>query len=200
MIKRLLLYTCLAVVCAVPVRAETTGSVSAYLYIPPHDDNYLQPTGRVDIDRFHFEARYNYEAKHAISFWGGYIFTRKGTIELAFTPMVGYVAGDVRAVAPGGELWLGLHPFEFYTENEYMQDLDESSGSFFYSWSELTATLPMQWRVGGALQRTQAHETPREFQGGALVGTTLGRVQVTAHVFDLDLDDQTWVLSAALSF
>jgi hypothetical protein len=58
----------------------------------------------------------------------------------------------------------------------------------------------MKWRVGGALQRTQTYETPREFQGGVLVGTTFARVQVTAHVFDLDLDDQTWVLSAAMDF
>jgi hypothetical protein len=50
------------------------------------------------------------------------------------------------------------------------------------------------------MQRTQTHQTPREFQGGVLVGTTLGRVEVTAHVFDLDLDDRTWVVSASMEF
>jgi len=142
----------------------------------------------------------DYEGKHTISFWGGYTLTRDSALSLAFTPMFGVVAGDMSGVSPGGELSLKWKLLEFYTENEYVHDFDESSNSFFYSWSELTASLPLQWRVGGAMQRTQTYQTPREFQGGVLVGTTLGSVDVTAYVFDLDLDDQTFVLSAAIEF
>lgn len=181
-------------------RAQPSGIASATFYAVPHDDNYIQPTVRMDADRLHAEVRYNYEGIHTISLWGGYTFERGETISLALTPMFGLIAGDYSGLAPGAELSLGWKFLDFYTEGEYVHDFDDSSNSFFYSWSELAASLPMKWRVGGAMQRTQTHQTPREFQGGVLVGTTLGRVDVTAHVFDLDLDDQTWVLTAALSF
>jgi hypothetical protein len=181
-------------------RSETSASASVYYYAVPNHDNYLQPTVRADADRLHVEARYNYEGIHTISLWGGYAFTRSKKVELTFTPMLGLIAGDTSGMAPGAELTLGWKFVDFYTEGEYVYDFDHHADSFFYSWSELVAALPMKWRVGGALQRTQTYETPREFQGGVLVGTTFGRVQVTAHVFDLDLDDQTWVFSAAMEF
>lgn len=195
-----ILVVCSFALCASAARAGTSAAASVYFYSVPDDDNYLQPTVRADADRLHLEARYNYEGRHTVSLWGGYTITRDSALSIAFTPMFGVVAGHMSGVAPGGELSLEWKLLEFYTENEYVYDLDESSNSFFYSWSELAASLPMQWRVGGAMQRTQTYETPREFQGGVLVGTTLGRVEVTAHVFDLDLDDQTWVLAAAMSF
>ena len=200
MIKRLLL--CAVVVALRPgtVCAQTSFSASIYYYAVPNQDNYLQPTVRADRDRLHAEVRYNYEGIHTLSLWGGYTFTRDNRIALSFTPMLGLIVGDMSGVAPGGELSLGWKILELYSEGEYVYDTDERSNSFFYSWSELTASLPMEWRVGGVLQRTQTYETPREFQGGVLVGTTLGAVEVTAHVFDLDLDDKTWVLSAALDF
>jgi hypothetical protein len=190
----------MVVACIAGARAGTTGSASVCYYAVPNDDNYLQPTVRADADRLHIEARYNYEGKHTVSFWVGYSFARENTVLLTLTPMFGLIAGDMSGVAPGGELSLEWKLFELYSEGEYVYDTDERSNSFFYSWSELTASLPMAWRVGGALQRTQTYETPREFQGGVLVGTTLGVVDVTAYVFDLDLDEQTWVISAALDF
>jgi hypothetical protein len=200
MIKRFVLVAMLVVSHAGLARAQTSFAGSAYFYVVPGGDNYLQPTVRADADRLHLEARYNYEGIHTVSLWGGYTFEGKGAVLLTFTPMFGIVAGDMSGVAPGGELTLEWKLLEFYSEGEYVHDLDDQANSFFYSWSELTASLPMKWRVGGALQRTQVYETPREFQGGVLVGTTLDRVDVTAYVFDLDLEDQTWVLAAAMEF
>jgi hypothetical protein len=200
MIKRLLLCACMVAANAGVSHAAASGSASVYFYAVPDDDDYLQPTVRADADRLHLEARYNYEGKETVSFWGGYMFRREGNVEMALTPMLGLIAGKTSGFAPGGELWMGWKSVEFYSEGEYVHDTDNSEDSFFYSWSELTIGMPMQWRIGGALQRTQTHDQPREFQGGVLVGTTLARVQVTAHVFDLDLDDKTWVLSAALEF
>jgi len=200
MIKRLWLCACMVAAHAGASHAAASGSASMYFYAVPDDDNYLQPTVRADSDRLHLEARYNYEGKETVSLWGGYMFRREANIEMAFTPMLGLIAGKTSGVAPGGELWMGWKSFEFYSEGEYVYDTDDSEDSFFYSWSELTIGMPMQWRIGGALQRTQTHDQPREFQGGVLVGTTLARVQVTAHVFDLDLADKTWVLSAAIEF
>lgn len=200
MIKRFLFCACLLTLCTGTARAQTSFNASAYFYAVPNDDNYLQPTIRADADRLHLEARYNYEGKETVSLWGGYLFRRDANIDMAFTPMLGLIAGKTSGVAPGAELWMGWKSVEFYTEGEYVFDNDNSDNSFFYSWSELVVNMPMQWRVGGAMQRTQTHDQPREFQGGVLVGTTLARVQVTAHVFDLDLDDKTFVLSAAIEF
>lgn len=200
---RSLIFLCVAAV-AFPQAARSESGVSfdasVYFYAVPNDANYLQPTVRADADRLHLEVRYNYEGKHTFSLWGGYAFQRGDRITVTFVPMLGVVGGNYSGLAPGGELTLGWKVIEFYTEGEYVHDFDDSINSFFYSWSELTASLPMHWRVGGAMQRTQTHQTPREFQGGVLVGTTLGRVEATVHVFDLDLDDRTWVLSAALAF
>lgn len=200
MIKHFLFCVCIVLSCAGASHAQTSFNASVYFYAVPGDDNYLQPTVRADADRLHLEARYNYEGKETVSLWGGYMLRREARIEMAFTPMFGLIAGKTSGVAPGVELWMGWKSVEFYSEGEYVYDTDDSEDSFFYSWSELTIGMPMRWRIGGALQRTQTHETPREFQGGVLVGTTLARVQVTAHVFDLDLDDKTFVLSAAIEF
>ena len=200
MIKRLLLCACVLTLYTVPAHAQTSFNASVYFYAVPDDDNYVQPTVRADADRLHLEARYNYEGKETVSLWGGYMLRRAGKIEMAFTPMLGLIAGKTSGFAPGAELWMGWKSYEFYTEGEYVYDTGDSEDSFFYSWSELTIGMPMQWRIGGAMQRTQTHAQPREFQGGVLVGTTLARVQVTAHVFDLDLDDKTFVLSAAIEF
>src|SRR5882672_9175676 len=130
-----MLVVCSLALCASAARAGTSGAASVYFYAVPGDDNYLQPTVRADADRLHIEARYNYEGKHTISFWGGYTLTRDSALSLAFTPMFGVVAGDMSGVSPGGELSLKWKLLEFYTENEYVHDFDESSNSFFYSWS-----------------------------------------------------------------
>jgi hypothetical protein len=198
-LRTLLIVSGLAL-CAGAARAGTAANASLYFYAVPGADNYLQPTVKADEERLHLEARYNYESKNALSLWGGYKFIGGGTISAEITPMLGLVAGGTSGVAPGAELALGWKAFELYSEGEYMYDFDEHSDSFFYSWSELTVSLPLAWRVGAALQRTQRYETPREFQPGLLVGTTFGAVQVTAHVFDLDLADHTWVLAASMAF
>ena len=44
-------------------------SVSAYTYVVPDDDNYVQPTIAVDHERLHLELRYNYEALKTGSAW-----------------------------------------------------------------------------------------------------------------------------------
>ena len=51
-----------------------------------------------------------------------------------------------------------------------MFDPGDSSGSFFYNWSELTLA-PVDWfRFGLVTQRTRVYDTDRDIQRGLLVG------------------------------
>ena len=42
-----------------------SASASAYAYLVPHEDDYLQPTVTADWTWLHLEARYNYEDRGA---------------------------------------------------------------------------------------------------------------------------------------
>ena len=55
---------------------EWTFTASAYTYVVPHSQVYINPNFTADHKRLHLEARYNYEAKETGSFWLGYKFTR----------------------------------------------------------------------------------------------------------------------------
>lgn len=185
-----------------PSRAAqpTAYGVSAFYYVVPDDRNYLQPTLRADIERAHLEARYNYEGLETVSMWIGYNLSASKMISVEVTPLVGLVFGGPTGIAPGASLSLGWQRFELYTEGEYVYDFDDTSESFFYSWSELTAGIMQRLRGGIAVQRTQTFETPREFQGGVLLGVRVGALELTGHIFDLDLDDRTWVFAASMEF
>ena len=50
-------------------------SASAYGYLVPDSDDYVQPTITADRGRLHLEARYNYEDLDTGSAWIGYNFS-----------------------------------------------------------------------------------------------------------------------------
>jgi hypothetical protein len=134
-------------------------SASAYLFFVPDDDDYVQPTFRADRDWLHLEARYNYEDHNTTSVWVGYNLSTgddgDGELSFDFTAMVGGVFGDTHGVAPGYEFTLAWRRLQLYSEAEYVFDSDESSESFFYTWSELTYSVTDWLRVGGVIQRTK---------------------------------------------
>src|SRR4051794_2284851 len=73
----------------IPVAEEVetwSGSVSAYVYFPPSNRDYVQPTVAADKGRLHLEARYNYEARDTGSVWAGYNFSAGETVAFEFTP------------------------------------------------------------------------------------------------------------------
>src|SRR4051812_23027036 len=76
-------------------------SLSAYAYVVPDDDDYIQPTITADRDWLHLEARYNYEDLNTASGWIGYNFAGGNKLAWEFTPMLGGVVGDTNGVAPG---------------------------------------------------------------------------------------------------
>ena len=175
-------------------------SASAYGYLIPGEHDYVQPTFTADHDWLHLEARYNYEALDTGSAWIGYNFSFGDKLSLDFTPMLGGVFGDTAGIAPGYELTLSYWKLELYTEGEYVFDLRDSSGSFFYSWSELSLA-PVAWfRFGVVVQRTKVYQTDREIQRGLLAGLTYKQVGFTTYVFNPDESKPTVVLALSLNF
>ena len=73
---------------------------SAYTYIVPDSENYVQPTVAANRDWLHVEARFNYEDRDTGSVWFGYNFSVGEEVTLEITPMVGAVIGNTDGIAP----------------------------------------------------------------------------------------------------
>ena len=173
---------------------------SAYTYIVPDSDSFVQPTITADRGWLHLEARYNYEHLRTGSVWLGYNFNAGDKLALEFTPMIGGIVGDTAGVAPGYRISVSYWKLELTTEGEYVFDTRDSSASFFYNWSELSIS-PLDWfRVGPAIQRTKLYRSDFDVQRGLLVGFAYKRVDFTTYIFNPEASRPTVVLSAGLRF
>ncbi len=153
-----------------PIRGQYSLTVDGY--IVPNGTSYASPIFTAD-NNWHFEARYNYENLYTGSLWFGYNFNfGKKKLKLALTPMLGGVMGQTTGIAPGLETTLTYKKIEFYAASEYVFDTTKASGSFFYSWPELTYS-PVKWfRIGAVAQHTDAYHTSLNIQRGFLVGVS----------------------------
>lgn len=219
--RSVLIVVAIVLVAAAPAFAQTTATPPGSLSNPPqadsesaagqpwsvsaavsvyqlHDEpNYAQPTIGFDVEWFHGEARYNYEAMHTASLWAGVNLAGGKTMAWELTPMIGAVFGDLDGVAPGYKGSIGWWKLEFYSEGEFVFDTASSSDSFFYNWSEVNL-VPVEWfRVGMVTQRTRAYQTERDIQRGVLVGLSYRNVEVTTHVFNPDDSAPTVVVAVA---
>jgi hypothetical protein len=185
-----------------PAASEEPWSFSAalYGYVPPDTGNYLQPTLTADHGWLHLEARYNYEALDTASAWLGYNFSGGDEVEWAFSPMLGGVFGRLSGVAPGYEGSLSWRRLELYSEGEYVIDIADSSGSYFYNWSELTLSALDWLRIGVVAQHTHVYQTDREVQRGLLVRFSYRSFELTGHVFNPDDTNPTFVIALRTSW
>jgi hypothetical protein len=175
-------------------------SASAYTYLVPESREYVQPTITADRDWLHLEARYNYESLETGSAWVGYNFNGGDKLAWEFTPMLGGVFGNTTGVAPGYKGSLSWRKLELYSEGEYVIDTGDSSGSFFYNWSELTLA-PVDWfRFGLVTQRTRAYQSERDVQRGLLAGFSRKKLDLTAYVFNPDKSRPTVVVAVGFHF
>jgi hypothetical protein len=175
-------------------------SVSAYTYLVPESRDYFQPTFAADRDWLHLEARYNYENLETGSVWLGYNFSGGKKPAWEFIPMLGGVFGNTTGIAPGYKGSLSWWKFQLFSEGEYVFDTGDSSGSFFYNWSELTLAPLDALRVGLVTQRTHAYQTDRDIQRGFLVGLAYKRLSFTTYVLNPDESRPTIVLALAFNF
>lgn len=175
-------------------------SASAYTYFVPDDRDYVQPTLTADHGWLHLEARYNYEALDTSSLWIGYNLAVGDKLALEVTPMMGGVFGATAGIAPGYKGTLSWWKLELYTEGEYLIDTDNSSDSFYYTWSEFSLA-PVDWfRFGLAVQRTKLYQTDFDVQRGFLVGFSYKRVNLTTYIFNPDASRPLIVLGLGVDF
>lgn len=172
---------------------------SALFYFIP-EDFFILPIIKADKNKLHLESRYNYEDRKTVSLFGGYNFTGGEKIEYTITPMVGAVIGNSDGIAPGLEMDFTLGKFEFYTEMEYLFELNDKTNSFYYMWSELTFA-PKDWLwVGITGQRTRLYESNLEIQKGILAGLSLGDLTFTGYLFNPFSDNPFVIASLAINF
>ena len=169
-------------------------------YIVPHDRSYASPTFSADRRQVHLGARYNYEDKETGSVWIGYNFNVGDRFKLEVTPMIGGVFGNTTGIAPGYLAALSWRQIQLSTEGEYVFESKDRTGSFFYSWMELTYS-PREWfRAGLVAQRTKAYQTDLNIQRGLLVGFSHHKLDFTTYVFNAGWTDPTVVLSLGFDF
>ena len=179
---------------------EWTFSAALYVYQVPDDRNYVQPTVTADRDWLHLEARYNYEDLETGSLWMGYNFGGGETVAWELTPMLGGVFGVTDAIAPAYKGSLSWRRLAFYSEGEYVFDLEDSSEHFLYNWSEMTLAPVEWWRIGLVTQRTRAYEAERDIQRGLLAGFTYKALDSAIYVFNPDDSHPIVVFSVTLGF
>ena len=174
------------------------GSATGYLI--PDGPSYVSPVFAADRKWLHLEARYNYENLRTGSLWLGRNFSVGDKITLGVTPMIGGVFGRSAGIAPGYQATLSYRRLSLDTQGEYLFDVRDRSGNFFYTWSELSYS-PVDWfRTGLVIQRTKAYQTDLSVQRGVLAGFTYKQADFTTYVFNFGWTDPTVVFSLGFSF
>ena len=183
-----------------PASATWDVALSAAAYLLPEEENFVQPTLGGDRGALHLEARYNYEDRHTMSLFCGANFGWGDETTLSLTPMLGAVVGDTDGIVPALEATFAAGGFEAYAETEYVFDLEDSTSSYFYAWSELSFRPSERWRAGLVGQRTHVYRTDRDVQRGLLLGLSFRGLEGTVYVFNPTGDDTFTVVSLGLTF
>src|SRR5262249_51646443 len=103
-------------------------------------------------------------------------------------------------LAPGWKISLNYHMLDLYSESEYLFDAHDSSGDFYYNWSE-AGLSPREWlRFGFVAQRTKAYETDLDVQRGLFAAVTIRSVTLSTYVLNLGWETPTVVFAASASF
>jgi len=173
-------------------------------YLQSGESAYFIPTVFADRESLHLEARYNYEAEDAASVFAGWSFAFGGEADyVELTPMVGGIAGGMNGVAPGLEVEARWGRVAYWLEAEYVFDLEDSSGNYLYTWSELNVyALPWLW-VGGSLQRIKEIETATEVDVGPMVGVGKAGTpgwSLSFYAYGISTSTPSYLLTGAVQF
>lgn len=205
-IKRFCIVISLALTCSMAIAQEKDTvshsrwnyKLENYFYIYK-DDFFVLPIFQVNKDWLHLEARYNYENMNTGSAWFGYNFTGGNKLQYTITPMVAGILGKTNGIAPGLEVTLDFFGFEFYTEAEYVFDL-QTRDDFFYDWTIFTYS-PLDWLFFGlASQWKKGYGTDLDIQPGFLVGGGYRWFGLTGYIYNLGFDDPYGIVTLTLKF
>lgn len=186
-----------------PDSLETNGkerqwefSIAGYYYALPADNDVLVGVFRQDLGNLHLEGRYNYEDRNTASVFAGWTLSAGESFTIALTPMAGVAFGSTAGIVPALEASLGYGMFDFYGEGEYLIDVNDKSGNFFYSWLELGITPNELFRAGLAAQRTRVFESPLEVDRGLFA--QINPEPATVYVYAFNLFTDSWFMVMAV--
>ncbi len=173
------------------------GELNAYA-LP--DLFFFMPVMRSDKGHLHLEARYNYEDLNTFSAWAGYNFSGGNRFAYTFTPMFGGVVGRTNGFAPGLEMTLEFADLEFYSESEYLVDVNSSADNYFYNFSDFTYA-PADWLwFGLSVQRTRLVDSGLVVERGFLLGSGWKNWEITAYGYNLFTVDTFVFVTVAAAF
>jgi hypothetical protein len=164
-------------------------SITGSYYSFRNQDDFVLAVATAEKGPLHLEARYNYEAQDSGSLFVGWKFSGGTKLTWELTPILGAVFGQMEGIAPGFEAAIGYSIVDFYTETEYVRDLEVRQDSFTYSWNELGFS-PLEWlRFGLVSQRTKVYQSDRDIQRGGFVQIMYRKVTAGVYVFNPDDSD-----------
>jgi hypothetical protein len=156
--------------------------------------------GYADHDALHLEARYNYENEKSVSLFGGYRFDFGQQVTCGFTRMLGVLIGPTSGLVPGLEVEIAWKKFDLYSESEYVLDLGDGEGHYFYTWAELAISPIEHLRTGISANRTRLYETQFDLQRGVFVEYSFSRISTGIHYFNPFSSEDFVLATLALTF
>jgi len=175
-------------------------STTGYFYFLPEEENTYTLLGYVDYKQLHTEVRYNYEAQNAASFFAGWRFETGGKAAIGITPMMGFLFGDAEGIIPALELDLAYKKFDFYSEMEYVIDVEGKENNFFYVWGEVAVSPLESLRTGISYQKTRLYQTDREVQRGIFAQYSFWKLTAGIHYFNPFADDNFLIGMLSIEF
>ena len=179
---------------------ETSFSLTGSYYAMRDEPDFGVYVAALQRGPVRFEARQNYEAKSATSAFAGYAWSGGEDIAWSVTPMLGGLFGSARGIVPAVEASIAWRKLDLYVEAEYVHDLDDSSASYFYAWTELGWRPVEHIRIGLVGQRTRIVSNDRDFQRGVFGQLTLGKATIGLYAFNPESASRYVVLSLGLAF
>ena len=183
-----------------PSEPVWSGAVTGMYYAMRDQPDFGVGVGSLDRGPLHLEARYNYEARDSGSAFVGWKFSGGDTVTYEVTPIVGGLFGAARGAIPGLEASVAWRELDAYIEAEYVYDRNDSSASYFYSWTEL-GWKPVEWlRVGLVGQRTHTVDDGRDLQRGIFGQVVVGKATLGVFAFNPDSGSRYVIVSLGLRF
>ena len=179
---------------------ETSFSLNASYYAMRDEPDFGVYVAALQRGPLRLEARHNYEAKSATSVFAGYAWSGDEDIAWSVTPMLGGLFGSARGVVPAVEASVAWRTLNLYVEAEYVHDLNDTSASYFYAWTELGWRPVERIRIGLVGQRTRIVANDRDFQHGVFGQVTLGKATIGLYGFNPESASRYVVLSLGLAF
>lgn len=177
-----------------------SASINASYYAMRDEPDFGVAVASINRGPLRFEARHNYEARHATSVFVGWKFSGGEAFSYEVTPIAGGLFGSARAGIIGVEASATYGALDAYVEAEYVHDGGDAASHYVYAWSEL-GFRPLEWlRVGIVGQRTRVVHTSRDLQRGPFIQFALGKVSVGLYAFNPEGASRYTVMSIAASF